>query len=107
MNIVGPRPERPTIFAELRNKIPNYHVRQRVRPGITGFAQVNLEYDSSVEDVAKKLRYDLAYVSYQSVAVDLAIMMKTVPVMLFRDKMLAARPQRVTASPTLRSKEAA
>ncbi len=88
MNVVGPRPERPTIFAELRMKIPNYQVRQRVRPGITGHAQVNLEYDTDVESVAEKVRYDLEYLSQQSIAADLYIMAKTVPVMLFRDKVL-------------------
>jgi lipopolysaccharide/colanic/teichoic acid biosynthesis glycosyltransferase len=88
MNIVGPRPERPTIFAELRTKIPNYQIRQRVRPGITGYAQVNLEYDASVDDVTAKLKYDLDYLSQQSIAADLAIMAKTVPVMLFRDWVL-------------------
>ncbi len=88
MNIVGPRPERPTIFAELRTKIPNYQIRQRVRPGITGYAQVNLEYDSTLDDVAAKLKYDLEYLTQQSVTADLAIMAKTVPVMLFRDWVL-------------------
>jgi lipopolysaccharide/colanic/teichoic acid biosynthesis glycosyltransferase len=51
MNIVGPRPERPSIFAELRHDIPNYHLRQRVKPGITGWAQVNQAYDTSIDDV--------------------------------------------------------
>ena len=88
MNIVGPRPERPSIFAELRTKIPNYQLRQRTRPGITGFAQVNLEYDSTLEDVAAKVRYDLEYLSNQSVSCDLRIMAKTVPVMLFRHRVL-------------------
>jgi len=92
MNIVGPRPERPGIFAELRAKIPNYQLRQRVRPGITGYAQVNLEYDASLEDVAHKVKFDLEYVRSQSVAADLFIMAKTIPVMLFRDKILGQRP---------------
>jgi len=91
MNVVGPRPERATIFADLRQKIPDYPVRQRTRPGITGYAQVNLEYDASVEDVADKLKYDIVYVKRQSVWMDFCIMAKTLPVMLFRDKMLATR----------------
>src|SRR5947208_1848561 len=62
MNIVGPRPERPTIFAELREAIPDYHMRQRVRPGITGWAQVNQSYDTSVDDVRRKVEFDLEYV---------------------------------------------
>jgi lipopolysaccharide/colanic/teichoic acid biosynthesis glycosyltransferase len=91
MNIVGPRPERPTIFADLRERIPSYALRQRARPGITGYAQVNLEYDASVEDVTNKLQYDLEYLNRQSVATDLAIMAKTLPVMLFRERMLSAQ----------------
>lgn len=88
MNIVGPRPERPSIFAELRTHLPEYPMRQRTRPGITGYAQVNLEYDSTIDDVAAKLKYDLQYIRQQSVAADLAIMARTVPVMLFRDRVL-------------------
>lgn len=84
MNVVGPRPERPTIFAELRDQIPNYHVRQRTPPGITGHAQVNLEYDASVDDVRRKVAYDLEYIERAGFWEDLKIMAKTVPVMLFR-----------------------
>jgi lipopolysaccharide/colanic/teichoic acid biosynthesis glycosyltransferase len=82
MNIVGPRPERPTIFAELREVIPNYHMRQRVMPGITGWAQVNLAYDTSVDDVRRKVEYDLEYLSTRSAARDLRIMARTVPIVL-------------------------
>ena len=84
MNIVGPRPERPAIFAELRNCIADYPVRQRARPGITGLAQVSNSYDASLDDVKTKVRYDLEYLERQSVAEDLRIMLRTVPVMLFR-----------------------
>ena len=84
MNIVGPRPERPSLFAELRRQIPDYPLRQRTRPGITGHAQVNLEYDSSVDDVRTKLRYDLEYIERRSLLTDLKIMIKTIPVILFR-----------------------
>jgi lipopolysaccharide/colanic/teichoic acid biosynthesis glycosyltransferase len=84
MNVVGPRPERPAIVADLRGKIPDYQGRQRVRPGITGHAQVNLEYDSSIEDVKQKVGYDLEYISRQSFWSDLWIMAQTIPVMLFR-----------------------
>lgn len=82
MNIVGPRPEQPTIFAELREVIPNYHMRQRVMPGITGWAQVNLAYDTSVDDVRRKVEYDLEYLSMRSAAHDLRIMARTVPIVL-------------------------
>jgi lipopolysaccharide/colanic/teichoic acid biosynthesis glycosyltransferase len=84
MNVVGPRPERPAIVADLRGKIPNYQVRQRVRPGITGHAQVNLEYDSNLDDVKQKVGYDLEYIRRQGFWADLKIMAQTLPVMLFR-----------------------
>lgn len=84
MNVVGPRPERPSIFAELQTKIPNYRDRQRVHPGITGHAQINLEYDSTLDDVRRKLEFDLEYIEKQSLLEDLRIMLMTIPAMLFR-----------------------
>jgi len=84
MNIVGPRPERPTIFAELREHIAEYPLRQRTKPGITGLAQINHHYDRSLEDVRTKVRYDLEYIRRQSVREDLRIMLRTLPVVLFR-----------------------
>jgi lipopolysaccharide/colanic/teichoic acid biosynthesis glycosyltransferase len=84
MNIVGPRPERPTIFAELREHIAEYPLRQRAKPGITGLAQINHHYDRSLDDVRTKVRYDLEYIQRQSVAEDFRIMFKTVPVILLR-----------------------
>jgi lipopolysaccharide/colanic/teichoic acid biosynthesis glycosyltransferase len=84
MNLVGPRPERPQLFGELRKQIPGYQHRQRVRPGITGHAQVHLQYDTSVEDVKRKVQHDLEYIARRSVWEDLRIMLKTIPVMLFR-----------------------
>ena len=83
MNIVGPRPERPTIFAVLRAAIPEYPMRQRVKPGITGWAQINQSYDACVDDVRRKVKYDLEYVQRQGLVEDLRIMSMTVPVMLF------------------------
>ena len=84
MNIVGPRPERPTIFADLRRSIPEYPMRQRVKPGITGWAQINQAYDACMEDVRSKVQLDLEYMRRQSLAHDLRIMTMTVPVMIFR-----------------------
>ena len=84
MNIVGPRPERPTIFAQLREDIPLYAQRQRVKPGITGWAQINQSYDSCLDDVKNKVRFDLEYVKQQSFVKDVQIMTMTLPVMLFR-----------------------
>ena len=84
MNIVGPRPEQPTIFVSLREQIDGYEARQRVRPGITGWAQVNHSYDRCLDDVRRKVTFDLEYISRQSLAEDLKIMALTVPVMVFR-----------------------
>jgi lipopolysaccharide/colanic/teichoic acid biosynthesis glycosyltransferase len=84
MNLVGPRPERPSIFVRLREQIGNYPVRQRVKPGITGLAQVSHPYDSSIDDVRKKVAFDVEYMTRQSVLTDLVIMLKTFPVMVLR-----------------------
>lgn len=84
MNIVGPRPERPSIFLRLKADIREYPLRQRAKPGITGWAQINHSYDACVDDVRIKVRYDLEYLRRQSMAEDLRIMAKTVPVMLFK-----------------------
>lgn len=84
MNIVGPRPERPSIFAQLRRNIPNYEYRQRVKPGITGLAQVNQQYDQCLDDVRNKLHFDLQYLHRQGFWEDIRIMLKTVPVVLFK-----------------------
>jgi lipopolysaccharide/colanic/teichoic acid biosynthesis glycosyltransferase len=86
MNIVGPRPERPTLFADLSANIPEYRLRQRVKPGITGWAQINQPYDSCVDDVRRKVQYDLEYLQRQGMLEDLRIMTLTLPVMLFGQK---------------------
>lgn len=82
MNIVGPRPEQPEIFAELREKVPGYHRRQRVLPGITGWAQVNQSYDTCIEDVRRKVEYDLEYIQRSSAVEDFRIMARTIPVLV-------------------------
>jgi lipopolysaccharide/colanic/teichoic acid biosynthesis glycosyltransferase len=84
MNIVGPRPERPSIFVRLREQISEYPVRQRVKPGITGLAQVSNPYDECLDDVRRKVYFDIQYMKRQSLGEDLRIMLRTVPVMLFR-----------------------
>lgn len=84
MNVVGPRPERPSIFARLVDEVDAYPLRQRVRPGITGLAQISHHYDRSLDDVRRKLNFDLEYIEHQGVWTDLKIMFKTVPVILFR-----------------------
>ncbi|MES2523933.1 MAG: sugar transferase [Gemmatimonadota bacterium] len=84
MNIVGPRPERPSIFVRLREQIVEYPIRQRVRPGITGLAQICNPYDTCIEDVRRKVHFDLMYMRRQSLGEDIRIMLKTIPVMVFR-----------------------
>jgi lipopolysaccharide/colanic/teichoic acid biosynthesis glycosyltransferase len=84
MNIVGPRPERPSIFARLAAEIEEYPQRQRTKPGITGWAQIHLKYDSCIDDVRRKVRYDLEYLRQKSLGRDLKIMVKTLPSVLFK-----------------------
>ena len=84
MNVVGPRPEQPRIFQERRAEIAQYHHRQRVLPGITGWAQINLHYDASVDDVKRKVAYDLEYIARCSAIEDLMIMLRTFPVIAFK-----------------------
>ena len=84
MNVVGPRPERPSIFLTLRTQVENYHLRQRVKPGITGWAQINQAYDSSIDDVRNKVKLDLEYIERRSLWLDLQIMSRTLPVMIGR-----------------------
>jgi lipopolysaccharide/colanic/teichoic acid biosynthesis glycosyltransferase len=69
------------IFETLRQALPAYAERQRVLPGITGWAQVNRGYDESFDDVKKKLDLDLEYISHRSAGTDARIMMRTLPVM--------------------------
>lgn len=84
MNIVGPRPERPSIFVRLREQVDDYQVRQRVRPGITGLAQISHPYDSCIDDVRRKVQFDVEYMRRQSLREDLRIMLRTIPVMILR-----------------------
>jgi lipopolysaccharide/colanic/teichoic acid biosynthesis glycosyltransferase len=84
MNLVGPRPEQPGIVMQLRCRVENYDRRHVVPPGITGWAQIHHHYDSSIEDVRRKLTYDVEYIERRSALEDLKIMARTVPVVLFR-----------------------
>jgi len=76
---VGPRPERPEFVKELEKQIPNYSLRHRAKPGITGWAQVNFPYASSFEDSKKKLEYDLFYVLKMNLFFDSKIIIRTIP----------------------------
>ncbi len=77
MSFVGPRPERPEYVAELKKHTPFYEMRLLVLPGITGWAQVNMEDDASVEDAPEKMQYDLYYIKNRSLILDLLILLKT------------------------------
>ncbi|MGD8466749.1 MAG: sugar transferase [Anaerolineae bacterium] len=82
MSLIGPRPERPEIVAQLVRQVPFYQARHAVRPGITGWAQVRYHYGSSVNDALVKLQYDLYYIKHQSVYLELSILVKTAAVIL-------------------------
>jgi len=77
LSFVGPRPERPEFMAPLKEKIPHYDIRHIVKPGITGWAQINFRYGASVEDAAEKLKYDIYYIKNRSLALDLATLFRT------------------------------
>ena len=82
MSLVGPRPERPYFVDRLTQEIPYFAVRQSVKPGVTGWAQVRYHYGSSVEDAAEKLQYDLYYVKNHTLFLDLVILFETIGVVL-------------------------
>lgn len=82
MSLVGPRPERPYFVDKLTQEIPYYAVRQSVKPGVTGWAQVRYHYGASVEDSAEKLQYDLYYVKNHTLFLDLVVLFETVGVVI-------------------------
>lgn len=84
MSLIGPRPERPEFIITLQKEIPYYSLRHSVRPGITGWAQVNYRYGASKEDALEKLQYDLYYIKNHSPFLDLHILLKTIRIVLFR-----------------------
>jgi lipopolysaccharide/colanic/teichoic acid biosynthesis glycosyltransferase len=82
MSLVGPRPERPEFVESLRQHISYYDERHSVRPGVTGWAQVQYNYGSTVEDASRKLEYDLFYLKNLSPFFDCAIILDTVRIVL-------------------------
>ncbi len=82
MSFVGPRPERPVFVEQLRSQVPYYDQRHSVRPGLTGWAQVEYSYGASVEDAIRKLEYELFYLKNMSAFFDLVIVLKTIRVVL-------------------------
>ena len=85
MSFVGPRPERPEFVEKLKQHIPFYEMRLLVTPGISGWAQINMENDASVEDAPEKLQYDLYYIKNRSPLLDLLIMLRTFFIVLRRE----------------------
>jgi lipopolysaccharide/colanic/teichoic acid biosynthesis glycosyltransferase len=83
MSLVGPRPERPYFVEMLMKEIPYYYKRLSVKPGITGWAQIKHKYDSSLEDVREKLKYDFFYIENMSLKLDFKIIINTFLVVIF------------------------
>ncbi len=77
LSFVGPRPERPEFTGDLSRTVPYYDIRHLVKPGVTGWAQINYRYGASVEDAYEKLQYDIYYLKNRSLILDLAIILKT------------------------------
>jgi exopolysaccharide biosynthesis polyprenyl glycosylphosphotransferase len=88
MSLVGPRPERPEFVAELKEQIPFYDLRHFVKPGLTGWAQLNYGYAASAEDSKIKLEYDLYYICQMNLLFDLHIVARTVARVFFRERQL-------------------
>jgi lipopolysaccharide/colanic/teichoic acid biosynthesis glycosyltransferase len=82
MSFVGPRPERPFFVEQLKKQIPYYDTRLVVKPGLTGWAQVNYPYGATTEDALEKLQYDLYYIKNLSLLLDFMIIMLTIKVVL-------------------------
>jgi len=82
MSLIGPRPERPELDLILETKISNYKLRNWIRPGLSGWAQVNMPYSSSIEDSEIKLSYDLYYIRNKNIWIDLIILFKTIKIIL-------------------------
>nr|CRH08069.1 Putative glycosyltransferase. Bacterial sugar transferase [Candidatus Magnetococcus massalia] len=93
MSLVGPRPERPEFTELLQAKIPYYSERLRVKPGITGWAQIKYGYGASIKDAEEKLKYDLYYVKNHSLFFDLLVLIHSVEVVLFGKGVEASRSE--------------
>ncbi len=93
MSIVGPRPERPEFVEQLTTEVPLYDHRHCVRPGLTGWAQLNFPYGASVEDAREKLKYDLYYIKNANVVLDLFILLQTLEVVLWGKAVSMAGPR--------------
>ncbi len=84
MSFIGPRPERPEFVEELTLQVPYYALRHLTRPGLSGWAQINFPYASTLDDNLRKLQYDLYYIKHRSLILDLSILLKTIRIVLKR-----------------------
>ena len=82
MSLVGPRPERPALVLHFQERVPFYRARLLVKPGITGWAQVNQSYAANVEETFVKLEYDLYYIKHRNLLLDFGILLRTPATML-------------------------
>ena len=92
MSIVGPRPERPEFVQTLSEVIPFYRQRHSVKPGITGWAQINYKYGETIEDAIVKLEFDLYYIKNLSLSLDMYIIFHTMKAMLVTQSGQSERP---------------
>ena len=83
MSFIGPRPERPFFVEQLQDAIPYYQERHRVKPGISGWAQLNYPYGASIEDSKEKFQFDLYYIKNYSLFLDLIVLIQTFRVVLW------------------------
>jgi lipopolysaccharide/colanic/teichoic acid biosynthesis glycosyltransferase len=83
MSLIGPRPERPVFVNEIAETMPFYETRHIIKPGLTGWAQVNYAYGESLDDSLIKLQYDLYYIKHRSIFLDINICIKTLSTILF------------------------
>jgi len=83
MSLIGPRPEREFFIKKLIEKIPHYSLRFSVKPGLTGWAQVNYKYGATDEEASEKLQYELYYIKNMSLFLDFRILLKTIRIIIF------------------------
>ena len=83
MAVIGPRPERPVFVSEIAEIMPFYETRHVIKPGLTGWAQVNYSYGATIDDSLIKLQYDLYYIKHRSIFIDINIIVKTLSTVVF------------------------
>jgi lipopolysaccharide/colanic/teichoic acid biosynthesis glycosyltransferase len=83
MAVIGPRPERPVFVKEIAKIMPFYETRHVIKPGLTGWAQVNYSYGATIDDSLIKLQYDLYYIKHRSIFIDINIIVKTLSTVVF------------------------